>query len=882
MIKLTLIFLLLTSVVLITNAQSTNTSPERKLIGKVNLADSARYVLQLHVENEEYIYSIIDVENESRELKSFKLIFNDQTTFENNLKAAVNSLSKEIKDGVAKDAGKYFYAFNILRPAILEAEKGPVAMTLKFGQTATVRRIANGSKNFVKKKDIKKYLETNNLLSDIFVKEDNFDSLSFKEIKRKPELYLKKITFVDAKNNGKKSLLNYFTEAEISNILGDTINIPERYNKIYENYYIETINNLDRISEEKLTKPNFYKEALEIYQDYTRNSLKFLNDKIEIKLNSNREEIILLDTLISQNSKILDALTKKIENEESKIQQLLNNSNFVSESLRQNNDIINSDITILNREIETNEVSTEELVLEAKIRNINEKINILNSNIDNQNLLNLKFFVNIKDTLNVGDQPEDEYNPWLNSALIQTEDDLTNFSSELNYFNRNLNDSVVIGLNVNLKNYQNDYLLASKNSKKMEQQKLVLDSLTIKLNEFFYRNLYTAGIFDVKIDRAQLEFNNGFIENIVIIAAPTIFSQAAPRFFSKVQKQLRFTNNYPLGFSAKTDIERLKFVKLYAIMGIETEYSIDLREIITNVEELLVLNRRDYSPMNDAILVTPATSTEKILHKDKSTEILQAKVFSDLSGINGDKPNGLIQVEINKDIPLVTKRYSKSDIIPPFRWFIPKSNNVGYFNFIRPELVISKIESNQRSLQFSANDTALFASTLDIRQFEKVSVGADLNLLFMDFPYAKSLFYVNTGIRFGRTDLFIPDSLLTDVLKNNSKNFTNTFQIMPEFGFKVNGDERYGLDFNYSPSWVISDQRGFVQTSDTFKLIEDKSKFKNVQNDWLHRITMTAYFNFDPGTNGRFFFRFRSFHQMNKWSNNFTQYQVGYSTFITR
>ena len=114
------------------------------------------------------------------------------------------------------------------------------------------------------------------------------------------------------------------------------------------------------------------------------------------------------------------------------------------------------------------------------------------------------------------------------------------------------------------------------------------------------------------------------------------------------------------------------------------------------------------------------------------------------------------------------------------------------------------------------------------------------------------------------------------------KGFTNTVQFMPEFGYKINGDERYGLDFSYSPNWVISDSRGFKQTSDTFGIFETNETFSHQQQNKLHRITLLAYFNVTPSTTGRLFFRFRSFHQWKNWSNNFTQYQLGYSFFLTR
>jgi|GEM_PF-1805995 hypothetical protein len=113
-----------------------------------------------------------------------------------------------------------------------------------------------------------------------------------------------------------------------------------------------------------------------------------------------------------------------------------------------------------------------------------------------------------------------------------------------------------------------------------------------------------------------------------------------------------------------------------------------------------------------------------------------------------------------------------------------------------------------------------------------VSIGADLNLWFLDIPYVKSVVYLNGAFRFGRTQLSWNYS--TQVAAFGIRGFNNTFQVLPEIGYKLNGYERYSLDFTYSPIWIVSDERGFVQTDDTFGLVEDKQTFKVSKQNKLH------------------------------------------------
>jgi len=414
-----------------------------------------------------------------------------------------------------------------------------------------------------------------------------------------------------------------------------------------------------------------------------------------------------------------------------------------------------------------------------------------------------------------------------------------------------------------------------------------------KLENIYALELFAAGLLKVKITNIQFEFNNGFLENMIVMTEPIFDFNFDKNLIEPNQKFIKFTNQYPLGFSSKTDLENLRRLELYAVQDKKVEYVLDFKDVVINIEEMLELNRKDYSPKNKAVKdINPETTKERDFHKDNSTRILEAKFFSDLSGINASKPNGLIQLEVDKVIPLLTNRRTKSDTYWPFRWMINKNNNYGFFNYIKPEFTWSKIEQNLRSLDLkleskpveSEHETTtvntLYASTLDIRQFEMLSVGADLNIWFLDLPYAKSSFYLNAGFRFGRTQLSVNDSISTNEF--GMKGFTNTFQFMPEFGFKINGDERYGLDFSYSPNWVFSDSRGFIQTSDTFGIFETNETFSHQQQNKLHRITLLAYFNITSSTTGRLFFRFRSFHQWDNWSNNFTQYQLGYSFYLKR
>jgi hypothetical protein len=835
---------------------------EKKLIGRINLAGDANYILQYSILDEQHLYEIIDNKNSGSTLKSFKLIFNDQNIFRENLIAALREIKffgenipgqkTRLEEKIEIESQQYYYAFHVMRPAVNEASKGPIALTMKFGQTAEIRKSVNGSSEFVRRRDLINFLKNNELLDSASSEELN--NMRYFNFKNEIKSFVYVFDFETIEVQERQNLLNYLTITEVNSILKLNRGDKDKYQIFYSKLGLDLNKELNILQKKTNTEPNFNKAILSEFQNYLRGSKRFLLDKFSdaIKIRNNSD--LNFGNIIAETNK--EITTYKVQETS-----FTDRSTVLTEELNKVNlNIISIQSTLVaeNKTLE-NEINKRDFMIE-NVANIDEnEIQIINEIIANKRQSIINLLVNQNDAEN---------------SHIRLENELSKINAKISDVSKSI-------------------------KKKEEYVKKYEDSLNTnkvfirKIENIYAQELFKAGLINVKINNIQFEFNNGFLENIIIMTEPKFDFIIDENIITPSQKYIKFTNNYPLGFSSKTDLENLKKVELFAIQDKKVEYSINFKDVVINIEEILELNRKDYSPRNKAVIgLNPETTPERDFHKDNSTQILEARIFSDLSGINATKPNGLIQLEVDKVIPLLTNRRTKSDTYWPFRWMINKNNNYGFFNYIKPEFTWSKIEQNLRSLDLkldskqvvSENDTTtvstLYASTLDIRQFEMLSVGADLNIWFLDLPYAKSSFYFNAGFRFGRTLLTLNDIASTNEF--GMKGFTNTVQFMPEFGYKINGDERYGLDFSYSPNWVISDSRGFKQTSDTFGIFETNETFSHQQQNKLHRITLLAYFNVTPSTTGRLFFRFRSFHQWKNWSNNFTQYQLGYSFFLTR
>lgn len=399
-----------------------------------------------------------------------------------------------------------------------------------------------------------------------------------------------------------------------------------------------------------------------------------------------------------------------------------------------------------------------------------------------------------------------------------------------------------------------------------------------------------------KVEYATFEFNQGYIENIVVFGQMTVTGE-----------KVKFTNVQPIGFSRKRDFDNLKNFDLWtepASNGTRAQYSMNLEDLIANYLQNLALNRRDYSPKDQTIEIYPQKDISTVLYKDNSYQLIEAKVFSDFVGMDPTAPNGLIQTEVGKRINLITQRTGLAiDIRGGMRGNAKKYRyrskgyfNWGLFGYIHPLLTLSKIENNNRVLQLQSRDTIInnqyfqerYASTLDLRNYEYLSVGFDLNLGTLDLPFFKSTFYFDGGFRFGRTQVVDSIRSIVDGVPQNTGKFSdfgvNTFRWYPKFTWEIKPEERYGLEM--SILW----NHYYLWNGDVRQVADSKRFAVLGENDRPYRyrtLAFQAYFNPNAeNPTGKLFFRY-TFNNLGwknwtspRWSTNFHQAQLGYSFFL--
>ncbi|MDO5971542.1 hypothetical protein Q4Q35_17195 [Flavivirga aquimarina] len=421
-------------------------------------------------------------------------------------------------------------------------------------------------------------------------------------------------------------------------------------------------------------------------------------------------------------------------------------------------------------------------------------------------------------------------------------------------------------------------------------------------------------IWNFEIENIEIDFNDGFIEHITCtgkIITPNIDEIAILNAITKkkqkeysganlkkiivdfykepyvieilekvLAKEFKFENEYPIGFSSKTDFADLDNYSLYAFEGSEKVFSLPLTNVISLYVQRHQNDRLDFSP-KDQVIRLPLDdlneNNEIELKKEKSSKILNAKIFTDFNGLKESEPNGLVQVEVEKQIPLWTKRMNLG---------LGRSSNIGFANYVDFNLTWAKLNEEDRELQvsyaesFTNNELQVdkFVTYLDLIKFENVSVGVDLNAASFDFPLIKTRIELNAGVHYGK--IKVVDTLTnTDGSPRTSllDKDVNMIRLYPDAILRIRPEERFGGYLRFRPFKTI------VPNNETFfsiSSIKDFEKDRSLTKSWLHRYELGLFYTPSIDSDNKFFFRYR-YTNTSQWeTNGYSEVQLGYLIYL--
>jgi hypothetical protein len=375
----------------------------------------------------------------------------------------------------------------------------------------------------------------------------------------------------------------------------------------------------------------------------------------------------------------------------------------------------------------------------------------------------------------------------------------------------------------------------------------------------------------IRVTDVHLQFEGGFIENV------------AAQLSDSNNKYLYFENNFPLGFSSKYNYDRLDETKLYIrtdMVDKEENSFIVLGQLLPLYNNKLENNRRDYSPADTTFnSLNPSATPAIVLVKDKTINLFDARIYTDIFGLEAKNSNGLVQTEVRRKLNIFTNRYAISHLI-----------NVGSFNYLNLNVSFTKIEDKERFLILKNNKvfennqliSPSYASTLDFIRYEAFAIGAEPNLFLLDVPNGKVTFFIDFGLRYSRVPIqdsvyFIRDNVIERNFNDNSTPaglITWSFKLRSE----IKTDNRFMFDmgFQYNNTTLLSNNEYKAVSSNAKSNTDLFSRDPNSRSNF----TFESNVKYKPDSNdrgNRYFLRFRLTWQYGDNNTFFPQIQLGYN-----
>ncbi|WP_425076606.1 hypothetical protein [Psychroserpens sp. S379A] len=654
---------------------------------------------------------------------------------------------------------------------------------------------------------------------------------------------------------------------EYYNLKEEFVKQRNELNKIKEEINIEK-NNIKKLETSLKEKENALKNASNINDKIKKNheskqKIVALIKENDIKIKKNQTQLdkykILEQNPINQDKENTDEEQKQDEN--GKL--LANYINILEEIIKN----LNNENTSLNSQLEKiknvkenepqgivnliNELETSKNKLKLEIKSSKSKIELLNPQIKDKS----RKITIIQNTI-------DELISQHRNTIIN----LPLWKFNASDIEIDINDGFIEHITVvgNISTPKLDvtiirkHLLTSKNDINNKQQQNSKDIL----------NKLTNGYLSLE------EMFNAFYEEESVKIIQNGFAE----------KELKFENEYPIGFSSKTDYADLSSYYLYSLNGYEKTFSMRLSDVLSLYVQRHQNDRLDFSP-KDQVVSLPLHDINKNfeieLKKETSSKILSAKVFTDFNGFQEEAENGLLQVEIDKQVPIWTKRHNLG---------LGRSSNFGFINYANFNFSWQKINEDDRVLQvkkdtkFINNEivTDNFVTYLDLIKHENISVGVDLNIASFDFPLVKTRLELNIGAHYGR--VMVVDDVVstseTDTSTTPTREFEKTLNIIrvyPDIMFWIRPDERFGGYLRFRPFKTIA------PNNDKFFVTDSKKGFveqRSLDKHWLHRYEFSGFFRPSADSDNKFFFRYRYTNTSTWETNGYSEVQVGYLLYL--
>ncbi len=324
-----------------------------------------------------------------------------------------------------------------------------------------------------------------------------------------------------------------------------------------------------------------------------------------------------------------------------------------------------------------------------------------------------------------------------------------------------------------------------------------------------------------------------------------------------------FQNTYAISISTPRHITNVntRGNNLFRYHGDGREFYIDFADVI-KYDRIVAMGSGHYVPRNGVIKLNNTAQEPITLVKNPFFDNFDVRIYTDVTGLQKENPNGLIQTEGQYHILLNTKPLG-----PYSRFF----RNISVFNKIAPIVKFSKIENklNDLPLETVARDSLSFNRTnsVDLLRYADLNIGIDINVVSWIGSHTK--FRLNGLMGLYRTSvdsssLSVVDNGRIVTKKFEPRNVLSWFAMPLLSAQMIDGDK---LDFDVSIGAI------FLRLFDENISLAGRSA--------VHCYQMNLNIHPDTGQQDKSIFFRTTFFYISKSHNNLSL-QLGYSTPISK
>lgn len=432
-------------------------------------------------------------------------------------------------------------------------------------------------------------------------------------------------------------------------------------------------------------------------------------------------------------------------------------------------------------------------------------------------------------------------------------------------------------------------LLQGLNNQRIEQLKTKLGASAPpppQLDSFYTRKYLNFEYGRMYIDSTEIVIRDGFVRYIKLVLNDTALVYTNDGTVKKGLKEIgiRKEQFYNVSIDLRTII--FNSYNLQKVLNFKMRY-----EPGSDIYCFYLPNLFSYSPPNDPNLVdnfVPLTSRliftsgKKVISVPETdiNRILTLNIFSDIVGINEDKPNGLLQAEAKFFGNLA-------------RNSMPRKAHRGTLNvvsYFEAHLLLSKLENKEKYLelnpQISPTDTTYYIHTFNLLQYQNLSMSVKLNLL--RYADATHEGHLNAGVGVLRTG--VRDSLKQVLRAEETAVIPHNFNIWSlqyylQVMYRLKAISRVGMDVTVNITRVSLLDKQIQQSAgnyDRFNSRNNTYEKRQALQDLMFNPVLQAYYYASSDEGQRIYARLGFNVSTTNRGNNFPTIQVGYSADINK